>query len=246
MKLFSWNVRQGGGKRVDKIVDAVCSHAPDVVALIEYRSVPGKELCQKLGDGGWKYVESTTPTGRDNGLCVASQTPFQRSPGPPPPPENALRWLDADLPSYGFGIGVLHIPGATRKLNEPFGAAKSRFWKAVLSAAQSRRDVPFVFIGDLNTGARIDGKGFVCAEDFGCMTDELRWIDLWRAFNNNTKEYSWYSKRKGGADRNGFRVDHAFASPALWPRVVSCRYSHAEREAGTSDHSVLVVEIADP
>ena len=112
-------------------------------------------------------------------------------------------------------------------------------------AAQSRREEPFIFIGDLNTGARIDGQGFVCAEHFGRMSDELRWIDLWRAFNGNAKEYSWYSKRKGGVDRNGFRVDHAFASPALWRRVVSCRYSHSEREARISDHSVLLVEIAD-
>src|ERR1039457_429729 len=162
-------------------------------------------------------------------------------------PEQALRWLDADLPFYGFGISVLHIPGATSRFNEQHGAAKSRFWDAILSTALSRRDVPFVFIGDLNTGAPIDGMGFVCAEHFARMTDELGWTDLWRAFNKNLNEteYSWYSKRKGGADRNGFRLDHAFASPALWPRVVDCRYSHLERQAGISDHSVLVVEIAD-
>lgn len=245
MKLLSWNIRQGGGKRGDKIVDAICNHAPDVVALIEYRSEPGKELCQKLDDKGWKYMESTTPRGNDNGLCVVSRTRLIRKPDPPVPPENAVRWLDADLPAYGFGIGVLHIPGSSTKLN---GAAKRRFWGAVLSAALSRSDAPFVFIGDLNTGAhRIDEARatFHCAEHFGRMTAELCWIDLWRAFNGNAKEFSWYSKRKGGADRNGFRVDHAFGSPALWPRVVNCRYSDSERKAGTSDHSVVVVEIAD-
>jgi exonuclease III len=246
MKLLSWNIQQGGGKRADRIVGAICNHAPDVVALIEYRGEPGKELCRKLDDKGWKYVESTTSTGKGNGLCVVSRTPLLRRPNPPVPPENAVRRLDVDLPAYGFGIGVLHIPGATSKLNEERGAAKTRFWEAVLATAQSRRDEPFIFIGDLNTGARIDGQGFVCAEYFGRMSGELRWIDLWRAFNGNAKEYSWYSKRKGGADRNGFRVDHAFASPALWPRVVGCRYSHSEREVRTSDHSVVLVEIADP
>jgi exonuclease III len=243
MRLLSWNIRQGGGRRADTIVEAICNHAPDVAALIEYRSEPGKDLCQKLDDKGWMYMESTTPQGNDNGLCVVSRTPLLRRPNPPV--ENAVRWLDADLPAYGFGIGVLHIPGASSR-HEEGGAAKTRFWDAVLATAQFRRAEPFLFIGDLNTGARIDGQGFVCAEHFGRMSEELRWIDLWRAFNGNAKEYSWYSKRKGGADRNGFRVDHAFASPALWPRLVSCRYSHCEREANISDHSILVVEIADP
>jgi hypothetical protein len=39
-------------------------------------------------------------------------------------------------------------------------------------------------------------------------------------------------------------VDHAFATPSLMPRITSCRYSHVEREAGISDHSVVIVEIA--
>jgi len=27
------------------------------------------------------------------------------------------------------------------------------------------------------------------------------------------------------------------------PRITSCRYSHIEREAGISDHSVLILEV---
>jgi exonuclease III len=248
MKLLAWNIQQGGGNRADNIVDAICNHDSDAIALIEFRTASGKELLEKLKGKGWKYPESTTPMGNDNGLCVLSRTPLLRRPNPPVPSESVVRWIDADLPAYGFGIGVLHIPGARPKPNERRGAVKSRFWDAVTSAAQSRRDEPFIIIGDLNTGALIDGKRFVCAEHFGRMTQELGWIDLWRAFNEDTpktESFSWYSKRKGGADRNGFRVDHAFASPALWPRVVGCRYSHVEREARTSDHSILVVEIPD-
>ena len=94
--------------------------------------------------------------------------------------------------------------------------------------------------------AAIDGKNFVCHEHFVRLTDELGWTDLWRASNGAETEYTWYSKRKGGTDRNGFRVDHAFASPALRRRVVSCQYSHEERSAGVSDHSILLVEIAGP
>jgi len=38
---------------------------------------------------------------------------------------------------------------------------------------------------------------------------------------------------------NGFRIDHAFFSSAPAKRAGVVRYSHAEREAGLSDHSVL-------
>lgn len=246
MKLISWNIRQGGGKRVEKIVAAICNHSPDVVALIEYRTAPGKELCRMLADGGWRYSSSTTPADNGNGLCLLSQAPLRARPAPPVPRENAARWLDADLPTHGFGIGVLHIPGSSTKLN---GAAKLRFWEAVLAAAQSRRDEPFLFVGDLNTGAHFIDEAkatFHCAKQFADMTGALGWIDLWRAFNGSMTEHTWYSLRKGGGVGNGFRLDHAFASPKLWPRVVSCRYSHGEREAQASDHSVLVAEIADP
>jgi len=51
------------------------------------------------------------------------------------------------------------------------------------------------------------------------------------------------SKFRGGARGNGFRLDHAFATPSLSPRITSCRYSHAERDAGVSDHSMLILEV---
>ena len=47
------------------------------------------------------------------------------------------------------------------------------------------------------------------------------------------------STRRG----NGFRLDHAFATPSLRSRITSCRYSHAERDAGISDHSIMIVEV---
>jgi len=38
-------------------------------------------------------------------------------------------------------------------------------------------------------------------------------------------------------------LDHAFATPALAARVQGCRYSHAVREAGISDHSAMIVDV---
>ena len=67
---------------------------------------------------------------------------------------------------------------------------------------------------------------------------DLGWVDLWRHFHPNTQEYTW--KSTAG---NGFRLDHAFASPSAVPRVTNTYYSHAEREAKVSDHSMLIIDL---
>jgi endonuclease/exonuclease/phosphatase family metal-dependent hydrolase len=52
------------------------------------------------------------------------------------------------------------------------------------------------------------------------------------------REFSWYSTRG-----NGFRIDHAFLSPALAARAGEIRYSHDERFTGLSDHSALILDL---
>lgn len=191
-------------------------------------------------------MESTNPAGSDNGLCVLSRTPMLRTRPCPAPPEDLVRWLDIDLPEHGVGFALLHILCSVPKLKDiRRGESKTRFWNAVLRAAEARLNEPFMFVGDFNTGLhRIDetGKTFVCAEHFGNLSG-IGLIDLWRHHNPGGTEWTWFSKLKGGARGNGFRLDHAFATPSLHSRVTSCRYSHTEREAGFSDHSVLIVEM---
>jgi exonuclease III len=69
---------------------------------------------------------------------------------------------------------------------------------------------------------------------------------MWWHHNPGITEYTWYSTLKGGARGNGFRLDHALATPSLKTHIISCRYAHREREAGISNHSIVIVEIAPP
>ena len=62
--------------------------------------------------------------------------------------------------------------------------------------------------------------------------------DLWRHRYPDGREFSWYSHRG-----NGFRIDHAFLSSSLAARAGVIRYSHEERLAGLSDHSVLLLDL---
>jgi exonuclease III len=243
MKLLTWNIRHGGGSRIPRIVEEIAAHDPDVIALTEFRVTPGVALRDGLAGRGWPHVETTNPAGNTNGIAVFSRTPMRRARPCPAPPGQGVRWLDIDLPEHGFAVGVLHIMAAGSSKTHPMNLAKARFWRAVLGAAEARLDERFLLVGDWNTGAhRLDEKGktFVCAEHFARLS-ALGWTDMWRRHNPGVTEYTWYSRR-AGANYNGFRLDHCFATPSLRPRVTACRYSHVERDAGISDHSIMVVE----
>jgi exonuclease III len=244
MKLLTWNIRHGGGARLALIVEELAAYDADVIALTEYRTTPGRELRAALAERGWPYVETTEPSGNVNGIGVFSRVPMRRT-SCPAAPEHHVRWLDIDLPEHGFGFSVLHIPAAGSSKTHPLNVSKVRYWDTVLRAAETRLQEPFLLVGDWNTGAhRLDetGKTYVCAEHF-LKLSELGWTDMWRHHNPGTTEWTWYSTLKGGVRGNGFRLDHAFATPGLLPRVSSCRYSHAERDAGISDHAIVVVEV---
>jgi exodeoxyribonuclease-3 len=245
MKILSWNIQHGGGTRDVRIVSAIANHNPDIIALTEFRARPGLTLCQAFAANGWPHIASSSPAGIDNGICVLSRMPLHCDRPSTAPPENAVRWLDIDLPGQGFGFGVVHIMTNSPGAKDPEGAAKTRFWEALLAAAEARLAEPLLFIGDFNTGIPLVdevGSTFLCADHFKRLSS-LGWIDVWRHFHGASTEYTWYSLPRGGCPASGFRLDHAFATPSLMPRIMGCRYSHVEREQKVSDHSVMILEI---
>src|SRR5690348_5278595 len=129
MKLLSWNIRQGGGTRLARIVEEIAAYDADVIALTEYRLEPGKELRRALDDRGWGYAETSKPAGNENGIAVFSRTPLQCTRRCPAAPEHRVRWLDIDLPEEGFGVGVLHVMAAGSSKKHPLNIAKVRFWE---------------------------------------------------------------------------------------------------------------------
>ena len=245
MKLVAWNIQHGGGDRIGAICPALMAHNPDVIALTEFRTKPGLLIVERLADAGWPYSAGSGPKGSDNGICVLSRNPLRPGLAGEAPQENVARWLNIDLPGHRFGFAAVHILTSVPGTSERPGVAKTRFWDAILRSALGRQSAPFMFIGDFNTGRHQEdelGKTFVCADHFGRLTAS-GWIDAWRHFNGSGLEATWYSRFPGGRQGNPFRLDHAFVSPALLPRVRNCYYSHTEREAGISDHSMIVVEI---
>lgn len=161
---------------------------------------------------------------------------------PPARPTRLARHglLEVQLETHALTIGAVYGP-----LLSP---VHDRFWAAMVGHARSRCNQPYILIGDFNSGeSGVDTEGYrFSAGDRFLALRKLGWVDAWRTVHGDRREYTWYSIGRGNVRLNGFRLDHALVSPALAGHVSSCHYSHAEREACLSDHSLMLLEYGSP
>lgn len=229
MKVLAWNIRQGGGSRIDKIVCSIQEKQPDVVVLTEFRNNRNGEIVKSaLKKYGLIHQTSGEATEK-NTLFIASRFSFTPSTFKTELGSEAHRCIGVNFDDFHlFGF---YFPQKFEKIP---------LFNFVLKNLSSYLNKPTLLIGDFNTGKHcVDEAGatFKAAEYFELLSHN-GWIDAWRQYHGNKREYTWYSNQG-----NGFRIDHAFVSPSMSANVSSCIYSHSERETGVSDHSSLLVEI---
>jgi exodeoxyribonuclease-3 len=230
VRLLAWNIRQGGGSRLLPICEAIGRHDADVLVISEYRGGDAAlRLCEALARLGYPYMTSLRPPPGKSGVLIAARRRFR-----------AHAPLDAALPEpyrlVHVEIGKLSLCGVYM----PNLLAKVPYWEAVVAGLAARIDGHTLAIGDFNTcRAYVDEPGAIdrCAY-FMDRVAELGFCDLWRHRYPEGREFSWYSHRG-----NGFRIDHAFLSPALAKRAKAIRYSHDERLSGLSDHAPLILDL---
>lgn len=230
LRVMAWNIRHGGGKRVKDIAARIVRHRPDVVILTEYQDGrSAQELRGHLEDIGIVHAHAISAPVKANGVLIASREFFE-APIPLAPSLDKPHML---LSAQVAGIGMVGV-------YMPNGEAKTLYWQAVIAAAKERVERPTLFIGDFNTGKHFldePGATLVSAPFMDDM-EAAGFAELWRSRNPDGREFTWTSPAG-----NGFRLDHAFASPALAARVVDIFYSHAERTDRISDHSALILDI---
>lgn len=235
MKILAWNIRHGGGSRVAAIASAIVAHAPDVAVLTEFRAAAGAELHRLLAAAGYRHLLAPKLEPRQNGVAIASRWRLVASTRAIPTAVPAHRWFEVDVPRFRLSVAAFYGPLE----DVPYGD----WWTSVRAVMADRVQTPFVLAGDFNTGMSVvdaPRDPFYCADHFEAL-QTLGMTDVWRRKNPDGREYSWYSRR-GGRDLNGFRLDHILASPPIASRLRSSRYSHTEREALVSDHSIVVAE----
>jgi exodeoxyribonuclease III len=239
MRLVSWNVRRGGMGREVPILDALRGHEADLVVLTEYFPDRSSALREALFAEGYRWTHAAEETDAPPRVLIASRFEVQVAAPSAPELEMRNRWAEVVLPARDLRVAGVYVPVTG---NRP--GRKRRMWEAVRYAASMRNDQSFLIVGDWNTGdfpadKSRPGRPFKFTDVYRLLA-EAGFVEAWRHHHPEEREYSWYRH-----DGSGFRIDHAFVSPPLLPRVIDCRYSHYERLAGASDHSLLILDIAD-
>ncbi|HVC53646.1 MAG TPA: endonuclease/exonuclease/phosphatase family protein [Stellaceae bacterium] len=230
VRLLAWNIRQGGGTRLSAIAEAVVRHDADVLVLSEHRGGDaGLRLVEALRRLGYRHTTGPNPPPGRNGVLIAARRKFR-----------VHRRVSEALPEP-YKLVVAEFAGVTVcGVYMPNLKAKIPYWEALIAALGADAGAAALAIGDFNTcrayvdeAGAIDGTAY-----FMDRIEAIGFCDLWRRRYPEGREYSWYSSRG-----NGFRIDHAFLSPALAATAGAIRYSHDERLAGISDHSALIVDL---
>lgn len=230
MKLICLNVRSGGGSRWSAILNFVEAQRADVVVFTEWRCKEASGAATTwAASRGMKWMGACDGATK-NGVFVASALPFQ-SVSVMPGPETAGTLLRVAFDRWTMLAAYF-----------PQREAKARYFRACSDVAISDSAVPFLMVGDLNTGNQLadrtpNGDRYVCDELFDGLSGSPRLVDLWRRTHGpHAREWSWMTKA------NGFRLDHAFGNSAFVAAFdPSCRYDHSPRENGLTDHSALLI-----
>jgi exodeoxyribonuclease III len=231
MRLIAWNIRQGGGSRLPRIADALARHEADILVLSEYR---GGEAAARLRAAlallGYRYATAAAPPPGRTGVLIAARRAFRDDGAVDAGLPEPYRMVSAEFP--GFRLVGIYMPNLLVKVP---------YWQALIAFLQSERSRHALAVGDFNTcRPYLDEAGAIDRTAvYMNKIAEIGLCDLWRQRNPDLREYSWFSTQG-----NGFRIDHAFLTEALAARTGTIRYSHSERLAGLSDHSLLILDLA--
>ena len=236
MKLLSWNILQGGGRRAGDIVNTITEHAPDIVTLQEFRRGSGEaEITAGLKKAGLKFIHIPETEGKENTVLIASKFGFDAGPFLPEP-NNPLHMLEAYFNelALGFELSLIAVHFPQKKAQIPL-------FEALKNDSASLLKMNALIIGDMNCGIPLidsDSKSFAATHYYQDLL-QAGWIDSWRSRHIEAREFTWTSNRT----ENRFRYDQILASPDMDARFKRVSYDHAPRLAKYSDHSLIIAQI---
>ena len=261
MRLISWNIWQGGGKRLSAQVEVITSRQPDFVALQEIKAKTAPLFIQQLKAIGLEnIIESTSlaqllPGSRNYGVLIASRYPLEILTSLPLPLPERVASVIAKTPFGQLEIHTTYIPVMSK------GMVKFETVDGVYQRLKPPCLHPRLLCGDFNSPRleKADGEvitfGQVLRKDgtFRVQNQiqdsserkllqglvEFGMRDAFRDFHGYEREdHSWVFQAKGL--RVGFRLDHIMASAEI--KILNCHYLHQWREAKLSDHSAMELD----
>ena len=164
MRLLSWNVKQGGGKRIGAIVKAICSRKPDVVTLQEVTPATVPKFKEQFESMGFAYLADSFPSpmpkqlksGRQYGELIASKWKFKQEPSTSfgiPWPEKVLSVL-IDAPCGRVELHTVHVPNGSEH-----GRMKIETFEAIYKRLARNVRHHRVLCGDFNSPQEETAEG---------------------------------------------------------------------------------------
>jgi exonuclease III len=248
VKVLAINIRAGGTRStIDRLLEKCLSHDCDTLVLAEFRENPlGIRARSTLLGAGYRHQSSSVERGA-TGVLIASRDAFEAIRNPlglasDEYPGAILESIFAEMRLFG-----VYLPGQDRKRPH---------LRCLIATAEHFNDaaIPALCIGDFNSGRnetdieRNLGRSRL-ADEFstaGLYAElERHWTEAWLSFHPDRHEFSWYPFRlaEQPRQRNGWRIDKAFVSPALLERVEFADYDHTFRTQRLTDHSALIVGV---
>jgi exodeoxyribonuclease III len=231
MKIITWNIRHGGGKRIKDILSVLKRHQDaEVVVLTEFRANANLPiLVESLRNLGFQQIVHPSAEPKNNSVMVASKVKATWKVFP----ELAEHQQRVVQLSYGeCQIYGTYFPLKNKKVP---------VFDFFLAEAKKQGPENMLIVGDFNTGKHyLDEAGATFYQsEYLERLEELGLEDLWRAQHGDKRAFSWFSPRK----KNGFRIDHMYGGRRLAKQVKDCYYDQDPLRAGFSDHALMVLEL---
>lgn len=238
--VLSYNIWAGGSGRLDLIAEVIRTQDPDAVAVLEATQPAVQRLARSLG------MTVTFGEARADPLHVAwlTRIPVRRALNHARPTlaKTLLEIELADTYLFATHLASRHEGGDSRRIGE---------MRTVRDVLRRVRDSPHLLVGDLNAlrpddpvgepprgveplGEAVPGSSRGILEPLvldGCE-------DCYRALHRDEPGYTYT------AASPWLRLDYAFASPGLRPRLRACDVVVTDVATRASDHLPLRVEFA--
>jgi len=248
MRILALNLRAGGNAdTVPRILQRASYVDADTLVLSEHRdnSVGGR-LRSEAERRGFAH-QAFTPSKRGNGVLVASTKPFRAVANPFGLSEDEYPNAVLQGAFEGFDLYGVYLPGQDRK--RPHLRCL-----IALAARTNEMGSSALCIGDFNSGRNetdieVNARSGQRRDEFSTadLYAELEtyWTEAWAHLHPGEYDFSWYPFRLDPVrvSRAGWRIDKAFLSPKLVPRLRAAEYDHWFRHDRLSDHSGLIVDI---
>ncbi len=225
LSILSWNIRQGGGTRVSKILSALTESKAEIVVLSEYQNnASGLKIRLGLMQAGYRFQHVSPAPIKQNSAAIFSKLPCNQFLFPKCDETYPHNILASEFEA--FTVLGMYLPHKK----------KHQLFDFLIEYTQ--QDKPCILVGDFNSGINgVDqvGKSF-WYEDKLKKLQSQGYTDAFRHLHGQVKEYSWFSHQG-----NGYRYDHSYVDQSLLPITSKCEYLHSWREEGLSDHSPMLL-----